>query len=204
MRSLRRSLPSVIMSILVAVTLAACGGGGSIPVYPPDPVEPPVDPVDPVEPDPPPSAAGRFAINGIDQIPQDMLKLSKAQMQSRWVLAEVDPSHGLGVGRLACQSYAVDSPQCDRSNWAGKTRNSDGTVVTRAGNSPFTELLNLKDGHAFWAEEEATRMGAKIVTSTVAGSIPVKNGNPPYLLVQSAGNSSSDFSWLQDRGGTLQ
>ena len=186
--------------ILGAATLTACGGGGGGPTAAPGPIDPPgpSEPPDPAQP--PTHSAGQFAINGIDQIPQDMLKLSKKQMQSRWVLAETNSDHGPGVGRVACQSYVVDSPQCERSDWAGKTRNADGTVVTRAGNSPFTELLDLKHGHALWNEEQATRMGVKIVTAAVAGSIPVKNGNPPYLLVVSAGNFSSDFSWLQDRG----
>ena len=133
--------------------------------------------------------------------------MTKREMQSRWVLMETYPEHGRDVGRVACQSYVTDSPQCERSDWAGKTRNVDGTVVIYVGNSPFTELLDLKyaQGHlasnGSWMREEAIRMGAKIATVTSGGTALVRqfeNGIPPYLVVLPAGNYSSDFSWLQD------
>ena len=205
MRNLRRSLPSVIVSILAAVTLAACGGGGG--------GIGPIDPPGPTDPADPPSAAGQFAISGIDLIPPDMLKLTKEQMQGMWVLAEIDPAHGNFVALVACQSYAVDSPQCGPGDYTKRTLNADGTVSVQVGDVPFTELLTLRwEGKyhppgSIWRRREATRMGAKIVTST-DGSANVFNAhfrdsNPPYLVVQSAGNYSLDFSWLHTSEGVV-
>ena len=200
---------SADLAFATMMTLTACGGGGGGSPTPPGVIPPPapIDPPPPTDPTPPPASnAGRFAISGIEKIPQDMLKMTNKEMQKKWVISETWPEHGRTVSRVACQSYVTNSPQCERDSWARKTHSTDGTVVIRAGNSPFTELLDLKEiapgnrpPEYLWIMGEAARMGAKIVTSTSSGNTFVRHDNLPYLVVASAGNGKSDFSWLQDQ-----
>ena len=128
---------AAVLGVSVFVGLAACGGGGGGGLNPnPGPTPP--------GPTPPPGVAGQYAINGIDRIPQDMLKLSKTQMQGKWVVADVASArHARDVGRVACQSYVTDSAQCTRADRTGKHRDSSGVVTSRTGvTAPFTELLD--------------------------------------------------------------
>ena len=128
-------------------------------------------------------------------------------MQGKWVLVDTDASHADSVGEVACKSYVTDSPQCKRRRI---TRNVDGTEVSRTGTAPFTELVDLKfantnnSNDAAWFATKWTDV--KIVTSTdgSVGSIAAlyDAGNPPYLVVQSAGNGGTDYSWVNTIGST--
>ena len=127
------SLLFVGLIAMGATFLSACGGGGggAGPVIQP----PPVDPVDP-----PTSAysAGPYAINGIDRIPQNMVKLTRKEMQRKFVIEGHTQSHEQRVGRIACESY-IQSGDCDSQ--AGRIRYWDGTVKTEVGTSPFIKIV---------------------------------------------------------------
>ena len=128
---------SLLLAVLIAIgaaSLTACGGGGGPVIQPPGPV----DPADPVGPPGSAYSAGPYAINGIDQIPQDMVKLTREEMQRLYVIADPDQSHARQVGTTACRSY-VQSGDCNSQ--AGKIRYWDGTVKTEVGTSPFTNIV---------------------------------------------------------------
>ena len=195
----RNSSVRLALSVAFLFVLAACGGGGSSVGSKPPPVQTPPTP-----------NAGQFALNGIDQIPQSMLKLSKKEMQSKWVVAESDIEHAREVGKVACQSYAVDSAQCAYTDHTGKHRDSNGTVTSRTGGTtPFTMLLdeNFAANNAVdnsWFKQEAVNMGAKIVNYSQGGRYAaftaVGDGGPPYstlpyLIIHSAGNDHTNDSW---------
>ena len=197
---------ATILAILILGGLTACGGGGSGggPTSAPGPIDEP-RPGDPIPP--PASAAGRFAISGIEKIPQSMLELSNAQMQSRWALVETNPVHGDYVAEVACQSYVTDTSPCEPGDRTRRTRNPDGTVTFQAGATPFMELYDLKWAQGYrpsdstWFRPTLAGMGASIVTSTDGSGNAIlallNDGNPPYLVVQSAGNNSSNYSFLR-------
>ena len=189
----RNSSVRLALSVAFLFVLAACGGGGSSVGSKPPPVQ-----------TPPVANAGQFALNGIDQIPQSMLKLSKKEMQSKWVLMDDGIEHAREVGQVACQSYAVDSAQCAYTDHTGKHRDSNGVVTPRTGGTtPFTVLLDDKFASDdavdnSWFKAEATGIGAKIVTYTHPGSYSVftaEGGTLPYLVVHSAGNDHTNDSW---------
>ena len=147
---------------------------------------------------------GRRAIAGIDRIPLDRVKATNRELQSEWALAEVDgPSHARSVGVIACQAYVTDSRKCTRDDRTGKHRESDGTVTSRTGAPPFTELLDERFGSGelpdnSWFKQEATSLRAKIVTYTAGGGAAAditEAGTLPYLIVQSNGNHQTNESW---------
>ena len=202
------SLLFVGLIAMGATSLTACGGGGGSVIQPPpvDPVDPPVDPVDPpVDPvDPPTSAysAGPFAINGIDRIPQSMVKLTREEMQSRVVIADYYESHAQNVAQVMCESY-IQSGDCDSQ--AGKFRRLDGTIRTETGTSPFIKVVTNTSApnHDQWLAEDIARMPRlKIVIHTGDGnSIPfaIGDGNLSHLVVNSIGNHLfSDPLWYSD------
>ena len=152
---------------------------------------------------------GEFAISGIDKIPLARVQLTNKQMQSNWVLVETNIEHGRLVGYVGCKSYVTDSPECEPGDRMRRTRNADGTITSQVGTTPFTELFDMKVAEGGfrrqdwdWFRPELTRMGVKLVTSTDASPNAVRalfeDGNPPYLVVQIAGNDSSDYSWMHE------
>ena len=134
-RTRRKPLRLAAFIVISAVSLAACGGGRTGSAILP----PPVDPVDPTEPPTSAYSVGRYAINGIGSIPQSMVKLTREQMQRKFIIADLDVEHGQQVGTIACQSY-IQSGDCD--NHAEKIRDFGGTVRTEVGTSPFTKLVS--------------------------------------------------------------
>ena len=133
------SLLLVAVIAMSAMSLTACGGGGG--GGPINPAPNPTDPPDPTTPPPDSSrySAGPYAISGIDEIPQSMVKLTREEMQRKFIIADLDEEHGQQVGTIACQSY-IQSGDCD--NHAGKIRDFGGTVRTEVGTSPFTKLVS--------------------------------------------------------------
>ena len=201
MRAMRPPWKTLCLSAFVAAaatSLTACGGGGggggSVTQVPPGPT-------DPVDPPTPRYSAGPYAINGIDRIPQSMVKLTREEMQPKVVIAEFHESHAQQVAQVACESY-IQSGDCDSQ--AGKFRNSDGTVRTEAGTSPFTKVVsyhNSLDAKP-WLVNEITRMpGVKIVNYSNAGNDPFVNtgsGSFSFLVIHSAGNYLGNMSWYDE------
>ena len=156
------SLLFVGLIAMGATSLTACGGGGGSVIQPP-PVDPPVDPVDPVDPPTSAYSVGPHAINGIDRIPQSAVKLTREEMQPKFVIAEYEQRHAREVSQMACESY-IQSGDC--GSQAGIFRNQDGSVTTKTGTSPFTVVLDDPihlDSEQWVADQIAKMPEAKIV-----------------------------------------
>ena len=127
------------------------------------------------------------AIYGIGRIPQSMVKLTREEMQRRFVLAEITESHARKVGDIACKSY-IQSGHCDSQ--AGRFRSPDGTVRTETGTAPFTKIVHYPSGnHSQWTVDEMAKMPeVKIVVRTSGIELVYRGyGNfLPYLVIQSA------------------
>ncbi len=178
--TLRTLMP---LAAVCAVTLAACGGGGGDGGEPADP-----QPSDPTVTDPSPYSAGPYAINGIDRIPQSMVKLTREEMQRKFAIADIEEEHAQQVGTIACQSY-IQSGDC--GNHAGRFINADGTIRTETGSSPFTKVVALSrsDWAILLAFQEIAKMPAvKIVTSTAGGNDAAVSISDSYLTIHSIGN----------------
>ena len=197
--------------VLGTAPLTACGGGGGGPIKSPGPIDPP-GPTEPLDPAQSPTySAGQFAISGIDQIPQSLLKLSKTQMQRRWVIGDISASHANATGLTACSSYVegVALDRCELHQQAGKTRSVNRIVTSRTGATPFTMLVAegvsgergwgpaTTDGLA-WISQEIRSMGTVKIASFPLDrvlTIPLMgDGNHPYLMVVSAVNEGTDDS----------
>ena len=195
----RRSAPSLPwLPLLIAglVLLGACRS----PVTPdPDPVEPPST-TPTVR-----HTVGPFAISGLERIPTDMIQLTEKEMQDRWAIVDFFPKHITLVSYIGCSSYFVYSnEECDKvdnktpDNKKRITRNEDGTITSRAGTGPFTELLDMfhlnpdydDDSWNSWFEQEMRAMGTKIVTYTIDSTWDqhLGDGTLPWLIINSAGN----------------
>ena len=88
---------------------------------------------------------GPLALPGIDQIPLNQVKVTNKEMQKivRYRRRGSGTCPGK-VGGFACESYITISPDCfDSNDRSGKTRLLDGTVRSRTGSAPFTELVDL-------------------------------------------------------------
>ena len=197
------------------------------------PVEPRPDPVDVGGVDAVPSAPmlcangaaaadnpalcirGPLALPGIDQIPLDQVKVTNKEMQKMFVIADGVPEHALDVGGFACESYITMPPNCfDSNDRTGKTRLLDGTVQSRTGSAPFTELVDLNMTpmdiadpsqdivNNSWLEQTMRSMGTvKIANYSLAGAhalAHIGDGNLPYLIIHSAGNGSYNLPWFRD------
>ena len=173
-RTVRPTWKSLCLSAFVAATaisLTGCGGGGGGGGGPATQLPP--DPTDPVDPPTPAYSVGRYAINGIDRIPQSMVKVTREQMQRQFVIADIDEDHAQEVGTIACESY-IQSGDCD--NHAGRFINADGTIRTEAGSSPFTKVVVLprSDKANLLAFQEIAKMPAvRIVTQPQAAMMPL-------------------------------
>ncbi len=188
--TLRTLLP---LAAVCAVTLAACGGGGGDGGEPADP-----QPSDPTVTDPSLYSAGPYAINGIDRIPQSMVKLTRQEMQRKFVIGDYDEEHAQQVGTIACQSY-IQSGDCD--NHAGRFISADGTIRMETGSSPFTKVVALSrsDWASLLAFQEIAKMPAvRIVTSTAGGNDAAVSISDSYLTIHSVGNGSGNISWYDD------
>ncbi len=134
--------------VLVLAGLAACGGGGGSGGGSSG------------------SRAGSLAISGINRIPSHLVKMSKAQMQGAWVIVERVESHANSIGKIACRSYVVDPGvgSCGANQRAGKRRDSQGNIVSRAGGSaPFTEIVDVLNSHAWMGNQVAAMGTVKLV-----------------------------------------
>ena len=198
--------------VLGAATLTACSGGGG-PLRTPGPIDPP-DPIDPADtPNPTPSTAGPLAINGIDQIPQYMVKVSKVEMQRMYVIGDAEDPHAADLGQIACQSYVVGTSihECGggRDHPASRIRNTDNMIESHSRpDLPYTLLLDRKlaqdypdDIDVSWFEQEINSMGTvKIAGFSLSINITypiIGNGDKPYLIVASAENQRTDDSWYR-------
>ena len=183
---------SYILGAMVILSLVACGGGGdgSMP-SPPIPISEPK----------PKYTVGPYAINGIDRIPQSMVKLTREQMQRKFVIAGYTESHEQRVGTIACGSY-IQSGDC--GNQAGKFRSQDGIIRTEPGTSPFTKIVHddRSGEHSQWLMDEIAKMPeVKIVnrSQSTNDAFSVGDGDPlPYLLIHGAGNGVSNAPWYDD------
>ena len=196
MRRIWKTLCLTAFAAVGVASLTACGGSGGGPV-----TQLPPGPSEPVDPPTPTYFAGHSAINGIDRIPQDMVKLTREQMQRRFVLGDINELHAFLVGRVACESY-IQSGDCD--NQAGKIFSLDGTVRTERGSSPFIKLVALPRGDDIAANilpvkrEIATMPEVKIVTWTSGGDAASYHVSDSYLVVHSVGNGADNPSWYDD------
>ena len=217
------SLLFVGLIAMGAASLTACGGGGGSVMQPPpvdpvdppvdpvdppvdpvdppvDPVDPPIDPVDPVDPPTSSYSVGPYAINGIDKIPQSMVKLTREEMQRKFVIGDLDKEHAGQVGTIACRSY-IQSGDC--GSQAGKFRSQGGTVTTETGTSPFAKVVSDYDSQdqIQWLVGEIARMPeVKIVNHShvMNDASLVGDGNFPYLVINSVGNGGGNASWYDE------
>ncbi len=201
--TLRALLPPAALAAVCAVTLAACGGGGGDGGEPTNP-----QPSDPSPSDPPLYSAGPYAINGIDRIPQSMVKLTRQQMQRKFVIADANEFHAFKMGRIACESY-IQSGDCE--NQAGRFVNADGTVNrTETGTSPFTKVVSLSksDTADLPAVREIAKMPeVKIVNWSVGGDGAPDHISDSYLTVHGTANGTGNISWydqLVDSAGKVK
>ena len=190
MRSRVRAFLSSVAPIAVgAVFLTACGGGSS--GVRPDPIDPPVPP--------PTFSAGPHAINGIEKIPQDMVQLTREEMQQKVVIAGHTESHEDRVGTIACESY-IQSGDC--GSQAGRIRDKDGIVRAETGTSPFTKIVshhNAPNTEQWLMDEIAGMPEVAIVNRSQAPDVfPIGDGNLPYLVINGAGNGSGNLSWYDE------
>ena len=158
----------------------------------------PPGPTDPVDPPTSAYSAGRYAINGIDRIPQSMVKVTREQMQRQFVIADVSEEHAFQVGTIACESY-IQSGDCD--NQAGKFINTDGTIRTETGSSPFTKVVSLLDDDTAYlpAVREIAKMPeVKIAIWPVAGNSAHDNISDSHLVIHSVGNGIDNPLWYDD------
>ena len=173
-------------AVLLAALAAGCGGGGG------DGNRIATSPFRS-----PPAAenfrAGPYAIDGIRLIPDSMVKLSKAEMRQRWVIAERVLDHADTMGRIACRSYVIDTSvtDCERENRPGIQRNADDTIVRRTtGSTPFTEFLDVKSnfpdsgGHA-WVRDQI---------NAITPQVRIVNASESYFLMD-LGIGQND-NWL--------
>ena len=153
--------------------------------------------------EPPKPKTGKYAINGIDLIPSDILHLSNRQMQQFFVTAELQViSHAQIVRYIACESYIT--PCEDSESFSGKTRNPDGTVTVHTGTAtPYSSFTSSKWpikpsdlSNRDWVYDEIVRMGtARIVVyaTSPSGTPANRNGaDLPFLQVSSMGNVNPD------------
>ena len=160
---------------------------------------------------------GHLALQGLDRIPLNLVKLTNRQMQQHFVLVESGTvAHGQSTREIACKSYVTG---CENPEYApGYTRNANGTVTTRSsGSTPYTALedFDLSRDHDITSGEPTGAferdfldhirgMGSvKIVADAVAPSSGqfVENAGAalPFLYVNGAGNGSSDEGDLSDQ-----
>ena len=204
---MRHSSPSfLLLALLIAnlVLLGACRN----PVTPdPDPTPDPVDPA----PNPTPPVThevGKHAISGLETIPTDMIQVTKKEMQSMWVIADIDYgdrfdddlTHAGAVSSIACHSYLVMSSNCELSGITSIIRNKDDTITSNSGTTPFTGLFDFKTDddnfdEGFWFGEEVRKIKPKIVTlaGLHVGFFLEEDPDPTYLIIQGAGNDKSDY-----------
>ncbi len=190
--TLRTLLPPAALAAVCAVTLAACGGGDGGGGEPTNPQSP-----DPAVTDPSPYSAGPYAINGIDRIPQSMVKLTRQQMQRKFVIGDYDEEHAQQVGTIACQSY-IQSGDC--GNHAGRLI-SNGAIRTETGSSPFTKIVSLVGGDtgSLAAVREIAKMPeVKIVVWTGGPNDAHRRVSNSYLTIHSIGNQWGDDISLDD------
>ena len=186
------SLLFVGLIAIGATSLIGCGGGGGSVMQPP--------PVDPVDPPAPAYSVGPHAINGIDRIPQSMVKLTREEMQRKFVIAGYTETHEQRVGRIACESY-IQSGDC--GSQAGKFRSLDGTIRTETGTSPFTKIVHddRSGVHSQWVMDEIAKMPeVKIVnrSQSAGDAFMIGDGNLPYLVINGAGNGGGNAPWYDD------
>ena len=105
------------------------------------------------------------------------------------------------VGTIACQSY-IQSGDCD--NHAEKIFNTDGTVRTKRGSSPFTKLVALRRGddtatNVLPLMREIARMpDVKIVNWSSSGNSASHHISDSYLTINSVGNGIDNPLWYDD------
>ena len=188
---------SYILGAMVILSLVACGGGGDgSTLSPPIPI-----------PEPKPKySVGPFAINGIDRIPQSMVKLTREEMQRKFVIAGGTEFHEQRVGEIFCKSY-IQSGDCDSQT--GKFRSLDGTITAETGSAPFTKLVAESRGIAEqekaarqWLMSEIAKMPeVKIANYSRSGSsapAAIGNGDLPYLVIHGTGNGAGNAPWYDD------
>ena len=181
-----------LLAALGMLLLNACGGGGGGGSTPP-----PTGP-GPTNPPAPGYSVGPTAINGIDRIPQSMVKLTREQMQPKVVIADVEEEHAQQVGTIACESY-IQSGDCESQ--AGRFINADGTIRTETGSSPFTKVvsLSMSDTANLPVMREIAKMPeVKIVIWPVAGNAAADNISDSYLTVHSVGNGADNPLWYDN------
>ncbi len=123
-----------------------------------------------------------------------MVKLTRQQMQRRFVIADIEEEHAQQVGTIACQSY-IQSGDC--GNHAGRFISADGTIRTETGFSPFTKVVVLpkSDRAKLLAFQEIAKMPAvRIVVSTGGGNDAAVSISDSYLTIHSIGNQWADIS----------
>ena len=185
------SLLFVGLIAMGAASLTACGGGGG------SAMRPSVDPIDPVDPPTSAYSVGPFAINGIDRIPQSMVKLTREEMQRKFATVEFNEGHAREVGLVACLSY-IQSGDCDSQ--AGKFINADGTIRTEKGSSPYTKVLSppRSDTNVLAMREVAKMPEVRIVNFSLGGNDAASHIGDSYLAVHAVGNGSGNLPWYDD------
>ena len=204
---MRHSPPSFLLLALLIASLVLLGACRN-PVTPdPDPTPDPVDPA----PNPTPPVtheAGKYAVSGLETIPTDLIQVTKKEMQSMWVVADIDYGdifdsdlgHAKMISHIACHSYLVTSPNCELDDITTIIRNADDTITSNSGTTPFTGLFDFKTNDdnfdaGFWFGEEVRKMKPKIVTLSGLSLYFFlhEDPDPSYLLIQGAGNDKSDY-----------
>ena len=185
------SLLFVGLIVMGATSLAACGGGGG------SVIRPSVDPIDPVNPPTSAYSVGPYAINGIERIPQSMVKLTREEMQRKFVIVDASESHAWKVGLVMCDSY-IQSGDCDSQ--AGKFINADGTIRTEKGSSPYTKIVSppRSDTNVLAVREVAKMPEVKIVNFSHGGNDAASHIGDSYLAVHGTGNGSGNLPWYDD------
>lgn len=129
-----------------------------------------------------------------------MVKLTRQEMQRKFVVADTDKTHAYYVGMVACQSY-IQSGDCD--DHAERFINTDdGTVSMKAGSSPFIKVLGFIEGDDLGylpvAREIAKMPEARIVVWTLGPDIAADAVGKSHLTIFAAGNGTGNISWYDD------
>ena len=127
-----------------------------------------------------------------------MVKLTREEMQRKFVLGEGTERHAFQVGTIACQSY-IQSGDCDSQ--AAMFINADGTIRMETGSSPYTKVVPLQRsewGRLLAAREIAKMPEVKIANWSAAGNDAANHIGDSFLTIHSVGNGADNPLWYDD------